>query len=54
MYEYVNSNGLPRFGALLRQNNITQYQWNQWNEPDSNPNDNLPILAGYFSCVQIK
>ena len=54
LYEYVDKAGLPRFGALLRQNNITQYQWNQWNEPNSDPNDNIPNLAGYFSCVKAK
>ncbi|KAJ4300842.1 hypothetical protein N0V90_002930 [Kalmusia sp. IMI 367209] len=50
-YEYTDSKGVPSFSTLLSTNHITQHQWNVWNWPDRNPDDNLAVFAGYFSCV---
>ena len=50
-FEYTDTDGKPGLAAIISQNRIMQTQWNQWNWPPNNTSKDLPVWAGYFSCV---
>ena len=53
VWEYTDTKAQPSFAALLKENKITQEQWNTWNWPDKDPKGNYAIFGGYFSCVRV-
>ncbi|OAG02012.1 uncharacterized protein CC84DRAFT_1208151 [Paraphaeosphaeria sporulosa] len=53
-FQYTDSKGQKPFAELLSTNHITQQQWNAWNWPKSNVDDNLAVFAGYWSCIALK
>ncbi|KAH7398755.1 hypothetical protein DE146DRAFT_736234 [Phaeosphaeria sp. MPI-PUGE-AT-0046c] len=51
-FEYTNSKGLPGLRQILRGNNITLQQWNEWNWTIDKTQYNI-VWADYFSCVAV-
>ncbi|KAF2190677.1 carbohydrate-binding module family 50 protein [Zopfia rhizophila CBS 207.26] len=50
-FEYTDSKGSPNLATILQTNGITKQQWNEWNVPGQDPNEDWAAWAGYFSCV---
>ncbi|KAF2708410.1 carbohydrate-binding module family 50 protein [Pleomassaria siparia CBS 279.74] len=50
-YEYTDRTGLPILATVLSSNGITKQQWNSWNFPTQDPEEDWASWAGYFSCV---
>ncbi|CAO2651164.1 Nn.00g094610.m01.CDS01 [Neocucurbitaria sp. VM-36] len=52
-FEYTDKDGNPGLAAIFSQNRITKSQWNQWNWPHNDTSKDLPVWAGYFSCMGV-
>ncbi|KAF2689048.1 carbohydrate-binding module family 50 protein [Lentithecium fluviatile CBS 122367] len=51
-FEYTDAKGVPTLANILKENNITKYQWNSWNVPSQDPTQDWAAWAQYFSCVE--
>lgn len=51
-FEFTDDKGVPTLSTILTSNSITKYQWNSWNLPTQDPNDDWAAWADYFSCVK--
>ncbi|KAL5390465.1 hypothetical protein PMIN02_006960 [Paraphaeosphaeria minitans] len=53
-FQYTDTTGQKPFATLLRENRLTQQQWNEWNWPGEDSKANWPVFAGYWSCIGLK
>jgi len=51
-FEYVDNAGSPRLADLLKENGISKVQWNSWNFPSQDPNEDWAEWAQFFNCVK--
>lgn len=51
-FEYTDGDGKPGLSGLLKENDFTKEQWNEWNFPTQDPQDDWAVWAQYFSCVE--
>ncbi|KAF2830247.1 hypothetical protein CC86DRAFT_464656 [Ophiobolus disseminans] len=52
-FEYLDNEGKPGLAHILLQNGITMRQWNEWNWPARNPDEESAIWRGHFSCIAV-
>lgn len=50
-FEYVDKTGVPALADVLKENGITKQQWNSWNLPSQDPEQDWAEWAQFFSCV---
>jgi len=50
-YGYIDAHGSPTLPNLRKANGISLQQWNAWNMPCRDKNQEWAAWAGYWNCV---